>query len=145
MVNALIPPTIDCMRITGPLDYQPMNLRTRQATPQFSPPPPPLPPPYRRQQPPRRWKPQRPREPESQRRPLPFRRKISIRIQLWPSLIPSPLIDLFTSTIHSLSYLGTYWSNEWLRSIVCNVSIDCSMIMRITNVQIVGSLYSTIE
>lgn len=107
MVNALILPTIDCMRITGPLDYQPMNLHARQANPQFSPP---RPPPRNRQQRQQRWKPQRPREPESPRRPLPT--KISTRIQPWPSPTPSPLIDPFIFTTPSPSCPAKYCWNE---------------------------------
>lgn len=120
MVNALILPTIDCMRITGPLDYQPMNLHARQANPQFSPP---RPPPRNRQQRRQRWKPQRPRELESPRRPLrPSKTKISTRIQPWPSPTPSPSIDPFIFTTPSPSYPVKYWWNE-------SINLDAGWIM----------------
>lgn len=120
MVNALILPTIDCMRITGPLDYQPMNLHARQANPQFSPP---RPPPRNRQQRRQRWKPQRPREPESPRRPLrPSKTKISTRIQPWPSPTPSPSIDPFIFTTPSPSYPVKYCWNE-------SINLDAGWIM----------------
>lgn len=117
--GALIPITIDCMRIMVPRDYKATNLRTipLAIAIRFSPLP------HRRRRRDHRprqllQKPRRRLAVESQRRRWTNNpRKILIRIPLWRSQIPSRLIGLCTSItlFHSYRFKSSRNDTKWTR------------------------------